>query len=57
MGPKIENLELELEEKLDHDFKLTFHGKSNYDSLNALKRCLGTEMAHKGLVWAKNRKI
>ena len=33
-----------------------FHGKSNGVSLDALKRCLDPEMAHKGLIGDRNKK-
>ena len=38
----------ELGEKLDHHFNVKFYGESNGDSLDALKRCLDTEMDHEG---------
>ena len=47
MGQKSKNLKYELEEKLDHHFKVKFHGESNGDSLDAPKRCLDPEMAYK----------
>ena len=52
-----EILKFELGEKLDHHFRVKFHGESNGDSLDALKRCLDPEMGHKGLIGARNRKI
>ena len=54
MEPKIEKLKFELGEKEDHHFQETFHGKSNSDSLDALKRFLDPEIGHKGLIGAKN---
>ena len=47
-------LKYELEEKIDHHFKVKFHGESNDGSLDALARCLDPEMAHKDLIGAKN---
>ena len=46
------NLELEQEEKLNHQCKVKFHSQSNGDGLDALKRCLDPEMDHKSLIGA-----
>ena len=54
---KIKILKFELEEKLDHHFKVKFYGELTVDSPDVQKRCLDPEMGHKGLVGAKNRKI
>ena len=53
---KFEILKFELGEKLDHHFKVKFHGESNGDGPDVQKRCLDPEMGHKGLVGAKNHK-
>ena len=57
MEPKIEIFNFEVGEKLDYYFQVKFHCESNGDSLDALKQCLDSEMGHKGLIKAKNRKI
>ena len=44
MGPMIENSKFELGEKLNHQITVKLPGKSNGDSLDALKRCLDLEM-------------
>ena len=55
MGAKNrKNLKFELGEKLDYHLQVKFHGKLNGDSLDTLKRCLDSEMAHRGLIGAKN---
>ena len=41
----------------DYQFVVKFHGESNGDSLDALKRCFDPEMAHKGLIGAKIEKF
>ena len=56
MEPNIENFKFELGEKIDHHYKIKFHGESIGNSLDALKRCLDRKMAHKGLIGAKNLK-
>ena len=48
---KLEILKFELGEKLDRHFKAKFHGESNGDSLDALKRCLDPELGHQSLIW------
>ena len=50
LGQKSKNLKFELGEKLDNRFRVKFHGESSGDSLNALIRCLDSEMGHKGLI-------
>ncbi len=37
IGPKIEILNFELEEKLDHNFNVEFRGESNGDGFEAQK--------------------
>ena len=37
----------------DHQFEVKFHGESNGDSLDAIKRFFDPEMAHEGLIGAK----
>ena len=51
--PKFKNLQFELGEKLGHHNEVKFNGKSNGDSLDALKRCSDPEIGHKGLIGAK----
>ena len=34
----------------DHQFLVKFHGESNGDSLDALKRCFDPKIAHEGLI-------
>ena len=51
--PKFKNLKFELGEKLGHHTVVKFYGKSNGDSLDALKRCSDPEIGHKGLIGAK----
>ena len=51
--PKFENLQFELGEKLGHHTVVKFYGKSNGDSLDALKRCSDPEIGHKGLIGVK----
>ena len=53
MGPMIENSKFELGEKLNHQIKVKLHGKSNGDSLDAVRRCLDPKIAHRGLIGAK----
>ena len=48
---------LDFEIAVDHQFVVKFHGKSNGDSLDALKRCFDPEMAHKGLIGAKIKNL
>ena len=50
---KSKNLKFELGEKLDHRFQVRFYGKSNGDSLDALKRCSDPELCHKGQMWGQ----
>ena len=50
MAQKSKNSKFELEKKLDH--QVEFHGESNVDSLDALKRCLDSKMAHRGIIKA-----
>ena len=51
--PKFKNLQFELGEKLGHRTEVKFYGKSNGDSLDALKRCLDPEMGHRSLVYGQ----
>ena len=46
-------LNFSLREKLDYHFKVKFHGESNGDSLEALKRCLDPEMGDRSLVYGQ----
>ena len=48
--PKFKNLQFELGEKLGHHAVVKFNGKSNGDSLDALKRCLDPEIGYKGQI-------
>ena len=57
MGQKSKNLKFEPEEMWDYQFVVKFHGESNGDSLDALKRCFDPEMALKGLIGAKIQKF
>ena len=47
------NLKFELGEQLDHRYSVKFHGSSNGDSLEALKRCSDPEMGHRSLVYGQ----
>ena len=51
--PKFKNLQFELGEKLGHHTVVKFNGKSNGDSLDALKQCSDPEIGRKGLIGAK----
>ena len=50
MGQKSKNLKFEQEEMRDDQFAVKFHGKSNGDSLKALKRSLDSKMGYGSLV-------
>ena len=41
--------------KVRPPFLVKFHGESNGDSLDALKRCCDPETAHKGLIGEKSK--
>ena len=51
MGHK--NLNFDLGEKLYHSCTVKFHGKSNGDSLESVRRCLDPEMGHRSLVYGQ----
>ena len=50
---KSKNLKFEQEEMCYYQFVVKFNGKSNGDSLDALKRCSDPEIGHKGLIGAE----
>ena len=50
---KFKNLKFELGEKLDHLYEVKFHGESNGDSLEALKRYIDPKIGHRSLVYGQ----